>query len=346
MICNSLSIGSSLVGVGHPTFFIAEIGSNHNQDFNLACKSIEIAAQSGANAVKFQTFKASNHYSSRAPGFGYLSNTNTFDLIERLELDRSWQPKLKQCADDNGVHFLSSPCDFDAVDSLEDINVEAYKVASFDLTDDHLISYMASKGKPLILSTGMAHLRDIEFALDAAKRADNDQIILLQCTSLYPAPVHLSNLSAMNSMRKMFGTIVGYSDHTLGNHISITSVAMGASIIEKHFTLDKSLPGPDHSFAIEPYELSQLIEQIRDVESSFGDGLKNGPRPDELEMYQKGRRSIHANCNISKGQIIENGMLSVKRPGLGILPMYRAFVLGREAKRDIKFDEWITWDML
>lgn len=341
-----LDIGGRKVGDGQPCFVIAEIGSNHNQSFDLACEMIDAAAKSGVDAVKFQTFRATDHYSKKTPGFGYLNNTDTHELIRSLELDRSWQSKLKLHAEEQDLLFFSSPCDSDAISGLSELDVPAYKVASFDLTDDVLISEMAAIGKPMILSTGMATWMDIQFAMDAARRAKNDQIILLQCTSLYPAPAHLSNLNAMASMRAAFGTMVGYSDHTLGGHIPLAAVAMGAAVIEKHFTLDRTLPGPDHRFAIEPQELTELMKQIREIESAAGDGIKNGPRPEELEMSEKGRRSLHARMPIAAGQQITADMLVAKRPGLGIPPALRKHVVGRIARRNIDVDEWITWDMV
>jgi sialic acid synthase SpsE len=342
----SLDIAGRNIGDGYPCFVIAEIGSNHNQDFDLARRMIDAAAEAGVDAVKFQTFHADSHYSSNTPGFGYLNNTDTHELIRSLELDRSWQVKLQQHAEDLGVIFFSSPCDSDAIAGLAALDVPIYKVASFDLTDDTLISEIAALGKPLILSTGMATWMDIQFAIDSSHNAGNDQIVLLQCTSLYPAPSRLSNLRAMATMRSAFGTLVGYSDHTMGDHIALAAIAMGACIIEKHFTLDRTLNGPDHAFAIEPVEFSEMIKKIREIEAAFGDGIKNGPREEELEMAEKGRRSLHANVPIAAGQVITAKMLTAKRPGLGIPPLLKAHVIGRVARTHIDVDQWITWDML
>ncbi len=342
----TLDIGDRKVGDGQPCFVIAEIGSNHNQDYGLACKMIEAAAEAGVDAVKFQTFRAASHYSKNSPGFGYLNNADTHELIRSLELDRSWQANLKLHAESCGVGFFSSPCDSDAIVGLAKLDVPAYKVASFDLTDDLLIGEMAAVGKPLILSTGMANWADIQFAIDAAEKNGNDKIILLQCTSLYPAPAYLSNLNAMTVMRSAFGKLTGYSDHTMGGHIVLAAVTMGACVIEKHFTLDRSLPGPDHRFAIEPHEMKELMNQIREVEAAAGDGIKNGPRKMELEMAEKGRRSLHARYPIGAGQKITEDMLVVKRPGLGISPALRNHVVGRIARRSIDADDWITWDMV
>ena len=341
-----INIGQRKVGDGQPCFIIAEIGSNHNHDFEMACRLIEAAAEAGADAVKFQTFRATELYSKKTPGFSYLDNQDTFDLIHSLELDRSWQVKLQAHAKSCNIDFFSSPFDTDAINSLSELDVPAYKVASFELTDDTLITEMASRNKPVILSTGMASWMDIQNAVDAVRTCDNDEIILLQCTSLYPAPINLSNLYSMSSMRHAFDILTGYSDHTEGDHISCAAVAIGACVIEKHFTLDRSLPGPDHPYAMEPAEFKQMIQRIRDIESAFGNGSKNGPRPEEQEMAEKGRRSLHAAVDINAGQIIKKEMLTIKRPGLGISPSLRNQVIGRTARKDIKTDEWISWEML
>lgn len=341
-----LDIGDRKIGDEQPCFVIAEIGSNHNQDFDLALRMIDAAAQAGVDAVKFQTFCASSHYSKKSPGFGYLNNVDTYELIRSLELNRSWQADLKQHAEECGVIFFSSPCDSDAIAGLAALDVPAYKVASFDLTDDSLISEIAATGKPLILSTGMATWMDIQFAVDAALSGGNDQIVLLQCTSLYPAPAHLSNLRAIASMRSAFGTLVGYSDHTLGDQIALAAVAMGACIIEKHFTIDRTLTGPDHAFAIEPHEMSDMMRKIREIEAALGNGIKNGPRQEEHEMAKNGRRSLHARVPIAAGQVISTEMLVAKRPGLGISPLLKEHVVGRIARTDIDADQWITWSML
>ncbi len=341
-----IKIGKKGIGDGYPCFVIAEIGSNHNNDFNLAIEMIDAAVDSNVDAVKFQAFKASEHYSKYTPGFEYLDNTDTHELIKSLEINREWHSDLKDYAEKKDVIFFSSPCDSDAIHSLSKLNVELYKVASFDLTDDRLISEIASLKKPLILSTGLANWMDIQIAIDTAKKVGNEDIILLQCTSLYPAPVNLANLKSMQSMRSAFGTLVGYSDHTQGDHIPLAAASMGACVIEKHFTIDRKLPGPDHSFAMEPDEMLSMMKKLREIESSIGDGEKNGPRKEELEMYEKGRRSIHAKVDINEGQEIKDDMISIKRPGLGIHPSQRQQIIGRKSKRLIKADEWITWEMV
>ena len=341
-----LVIGERRVGDGHPCFIVAEIGSNHNKDFDQARRLIDRAADAGVDAVKFQTFRAAQHYSRRSPGFTHLKGQDTFALIESLELDRAWHAPLKQHANGRGVEFFSSPCDADALSELDALGVPVHKLASFDLTDIGFISTLARTGKPIVLSTGMASWMDIQLALDAMSAESNDRVILLQCTSLYPAPAALANLRAMQSMQVAFGTLVGYSDHTMGDQVALASVALGACFIEKHFTLDRSLSGPDHAFAMEPTELTAMVQRIRDVESALGDGRKAGPRPEEMEMAVKGRRSLHARHDIPAGTVIADDMLVVKRPGLGVSPSLRSQVVGRKAARVIEHDEWITWDSL
>lgn len=341
-----LNIGRRRVGDRQPCFVIAEIGSNHNQSLELAFAHIDAAADAGVDAVKFQTFKAGQHYSRFTPGFSYLDNRDTFSLIEALELNREWHAMLKQRAEAKGVEFFSSPCDVEAIDDLARLDVCAYKVASFDLPDAGLIGHMASKGKPVILSTGMADAADIRAGVDACRAAGNEQVVLLQCTSLYPAPAKLSNLASVSSMRQNFGVLTGYSDHTLGDHVSLAAAALGACMLEKHFTLDRKLPGPDHVFAMEPAELKEMMRKLREIEAAIGDGIKNGPRAEEKEMYEKGRRSLHAARDIRAGEKIAPTDIVVKRPGLGISPRQRDQVVGRVARADIPADRWITWDLL
>ena len=275
-----------------------------------------------------------------------MKKINISELVESLEIDRTWQVDLQSHAEKKGLLFFSSPCDSDAIQGLAKLNVPAYKIASFDITDDRLIGEIAKVGKPIILSTGLASLNDIQFAVDTAKQNGNDDIILLQCTSLYPAPSNLSNLNAMKTMRTAFGNLVGYSDHTIGDHVTIAAVTLGACMIEKHFSLDREMPGPDHSFAIEPLELKEMVIKIREIEESLGDGIKNGPRNEEIEMAEKARRSIHAKSDIKQGEIITDEMLCAKRPGFGISPQLRSRIIGRKAIKDIVADEWITWDMI
>jgi len=346
----TIAINGRKIGPGEPAYIIAEIGSNHNGDLSLSKKIIEAASKAGVDAVKFQAFRAETHYSKHTPGFTYLEQhgyqQSTYDLIKSLEIDRDWHEELMHFCAGLNINFLSSPCDYEAVDQLGALGVPAFKVASFDLPDLNLIGHMAAFKRPLLFSTGMASYTDIQAALNTAKEAGNDQVLLLQCTSLYPAPADLSNLAAMDTMMRAFGVPVGYSDHTLGDHVSIAAVALGACLIEKHFTLDRNLPGPDHAFAIEPSELGEMIHRIREVETAIGEGVKNGPREAELEMFAKGRRSLHVLQAVKAGEIILKDNLRIKRPGYGILPRHFKIVAGMRATKNISGDHWITWDDL
>jgi len=341
----TVKIGDKVIGGDNPCYIIAEAGSNHNGSFEQAKKLIDAAVEAGADAVKFQIFKAENLYSKYTPEFSYLKGENVYELIKNIETPREWIKELiKHCKGKN-IDFLASAFDFEAVDLL-DKYVPAFKIASFEITDLELIKYAAEKGKPMIISTGMANLSEIEDAINAIKSVGNENIILLHCNSLYPTPVEIVNLRAIETMKNAFKLPVGFSDHTLGIHIPIAAVAMGACMIEKHFTLDRSLLGPDHSFALEPDELNAMVRCIREVEKVKGNGIKEKSELESEEMYVKARRSIHAKVDIPKGTKITRDMLIIKRPGYGIKPKFIDIVIGREAKKDIKEDEWITWDMV
>jgi len=338
-----IRIGEKIIG--ESCFIMAEAGSNHNGSLEQAKKLVDVAAEAKADAVKFQIFKAESLYSKYTPEFSYLKGQNTYELIKSIETPREWIKELAEYCKSKNIIFFASPFDFEAIDIL-DKYVPAFKIASFEITDLELIKYAAEKGKPMIISTGMANLGEIEDAINAVKSVGNDNIILLHCNSLYPTPPEVVNLRAIETMKRAFKLPVGFSDHTLGIHIPIAAVAMGACMIEKHFTLDRTLPGPDHSFAIEPDELKEMVSCIREVEKAKGSGIKEKSNLESDEMYVKARRSIHAKINIPKGTKITRDMLIIKRPGYGIKPRFIDMVVGREAKKDIREDEWISWEMV
>lgn len=341
-----MKIANSEIGDKGPCFVIAEAGSNHNKEIKLAKELIDAAAGAKADAIKFQLFKGERHYSKYTPLFNN-SRKHPQQLLKEIELPLDWLCELNEYALKKGIIFFSSVTDFLDVDNLEKINAPAYKLASFELVDLQLLEYTAKKRKPIILSTGLANLGEIEDAYMTCKQAGNSNIIFLQCASLYPAKPEIMNLKAMDTIKSAFpDTIVGLSDHTLGIHISIAAVGMGAKVIEKHFTLDKNMSGPDHHFSIDPKELAEMIRQIRDVESAFGDGQKLFPTEAEMEYYFKARRSIHAKCDIKQGEKITKDKLIVKRPGYGIKPKFIDILIDRKVKKNIKADEWITWDMM
>ncbi len=341
-----IKIGDHFVGNGEPTFIIAEAGANHNRDFYIAKELIDVAADAKANAVKFQTYSADTLYSKKTPVFSKDAGIKPYDLIKNAELPRDWQPKLAKYAEKKGIMFLSTPFDYVAVDELDELNIPAFKFASFEIVDLELLKYTAAKQKPMIISTGMASLGDIEDAIATILSTGNDDIILLHCNSLYPTPPGVVNLKAMDTMHQAFRLPVGFSDHTTGIHLSLAAVAMGACVIEKHITLDRSLPGPDHPFAIEPDELKELVSCIRDIDTAKGNGIKQRCSLEDEEVYEKARRSIIAKCDIPVGVVITRDMVVVKRPGYGIVPKFMDVVVGRPARVNIKEDEWITWKMI
>jgi len=344
-----IRIGDRWIGEGEPCFVIAEAGANHNRDFAMAVELIDVAAEAGADAVKFQTYSAETLYSKHTPRFSYLEGVSakeTWDLIKEIELPRAWQADLAAHAARRGIRFLSTPFDHRAVDELAALGVPAFKIASFEIVDLPLIGYAAAQGRPMILSTGLASYEDIADALGACAAAGNREVALLQCASLYPAPPARMNLRAMATMRQAFGRPVGLSDHSLGIHVAVAAAGLGASIVEKHFTLDRRLPGPDHPFAIEPGELRDMVRQIHEVEAALGDGLKLGPAPEEMEMHEKARRSLIAARAIPRGAVIDRSMIVIKRPGTGIRPKLIDLVVGRVARVDIAEDAVLTWDMV
>jgi N-acetylneuraminate synthase/N,N'-diacetyllegionaminate synthase len=338
-----IRIGDKIVGHDEPCFIIAEAGSNHNGSLEQAKNLIDVAAEAQANAVKFQIYKAESLYSKHTPEFSYLKGQNVYELIKQIETPREWIKELAKYCEDRNITFLATPFDFEAVDLLDEY-VPAFKIASFEIVDLELLKYAAEKGKPMIISTGMANLGEIEDAINAIKSVGNEDIVLLHCNSLYPTPIEVVNLEAIGTMKNAFKVPVGFSDHTLGLHIPIAAVAMNACVIEKHFTLDRDLPGPDHSFAIEPAELKEMVKGVREVAKAKGNGIKEKSELESEEMYIKARRSIHAKVDIPKETKITRNMLVVKRPGYGIKPKFIDIVVGREAKRDVKEDEWITWE--
>lgn len=343
-----LSIGGRRVGDGQPTYVIAEVGANHNRDLSLARELIDTAAAAGADAVKFQTYTGADLYSSRTPRFAYLSDQRSpQELLDAIALPREWQPELAAHAAERGIPFLSSPFDRPAVDSLVQVGVPALKIASFELVDVGLIEYAAASGLPLILSCGMATYGEIEDALGAVAKAGNRQVALLRCASTYPASPEIMNLRAIQTMRAAFGVPVGLSDHTRGTVVAAASIACGAVLVEKHFTMSREMEGPDHPFALEPDELGRMVSGIRQVEAALGNGRLEGPSaPESGEMYQLARRSVVAAKEIPRGAVIAPEMLTVKRPGYGIAPKHLALVAGRVARVDIPFDEVLTWEMV
>lgn len=349
-LTGKVKIAGKLIGKGEPCFIIAEAGVNHNGDIDLAKKLIDLAKEAGADAVKFQTFKTEEVVIRSAEKAGYQKETtpseeSQYDMIKKLELSEEDFKDLFTYAQEKGILFLSSPFDKGSVDLLSELGISAFKIPSGEITNFPLLKHIARKRKPIILSTGMATQGEVEEALEVIKAEGIEDIILLHCVSSYPAKIEDMNLKAMETLGNTFKLSVGLSDHSLGLTIPIAAVALGACVIEKHFTLDKNLLGPDHKASLEPDELKQMVKAIRDVERAIGDGIKK-PTKDEEENKKAVRRSIVARVDIPEGIAINEGMLGMKRPGTGIAPKSLENIMGKIAKVDIKQDELITGDKL
>jgi sialic acid synthase SpsE len=345
---SSFKIAGRRVGADAPCYVIAEAGANHNRDLGMARELIDVAAEAGADAVKFQVYSASTLYSRKTPRFEYLESTrSTQEVIEEAALPREWLGDLAAHAAGRGIVFFAAPFDHAAIAELAEVGVPAYKIAAFEIVDLELIRAAAQRGRPLIISCGMVTYGEIEDALRAAAEGGAPAVALLRCASLYPAPPDVMNLRAMATMRAAFGVPVGLSDHTEGIAVPTGAAGVGMELLEKHFTLDRGLPGPDHSFAIEPDELSALVAAVRAVESAMGNGRLEGPSEEEAgEMYTLARRSIVAAREIPAGTTIAREHLTVKRPGYGIAPKHLDVVVGRTARVDIEEDDVVTWDMV
>ncbi len=329
---------------------IAEAGVNHNGSIEIAEKLIDTAKDCGVDAVKFQTFKAENLVTRNAHKAIYqIENTGVaesqFEMLKKLELSYEEFNHLKKYCDKRGLVFLSTPFDFESVDLLKSIDIPIYKVSSGDLTNIPLLKYIALIGKPMIISTGMSVMIEIEEALQAIYEENNRDVTVLHCTTSYPAPFKEVNLNAMITIKNAFNVNVGYSDHTQGIEVSIAAVAMGAKVIEKHFTLDKNLPGPDHKASLEPQELKDMVRCIRNVEDSFGSGVKQ-ITISESSVKGVARKSLIAKSYISKGDIMQPENVDIKRPADGIEPKFFNQVIGRIAKKDIDVDSPIKWEDL
>ncbi|MHA2602720.1 MAG: N-acetylneuraminate synthase [Candidatus Thorarchaeota archaeon SMTZ1-83] len=345
----TVSIEGRRVGHGEPVFIIAEAGVNHNGQLELARELVDAACETGVDAVKFQTFKT-EHLVTRKAGMAEYQKKqmkeidSQFQLIKSLELEYDMFVELKQYCDEKGILFLSTPHSPDAAVFLDSL-LPAYKVGSGDLTNLPFLRQVADFGKPILLSTGMATLDEVTDAVHAISDAGNQELVLLHCVTNYPADIRTVNLKAMNTLRNAFDLPVGFSDHTMGLAAVIAAVSLGACVIEKHFTLSRELPGPDHKASLEPRELQEMVDAIRDVEMALGDGVKK-PTTAELDLKDVARKSIVSVVRIEKGTILTEEMIAVKRPGYGIPPKHWSEVIGRRAKKEIGEDEVLEWSSI
>ncbi len=336
--------------ISEKVFVVAELSANHRQDLNLAKETIYAIKESGADAVKLQTYTpdtitidSDRDYFRIKQGTLWDGKT-LYELYKEAYTPWEWHYELKELAEKLGLLFFSTPFDRTAVDFLEELGVPAYKIASFEITDIPLIEYAASKGKPMIISTGIATLCDIQEAVQACRRVGNDQIILLKCTSAYPAPLEEVNLRTIPHLAQTFGCPVGLSDHTLGISVPVAAVALGARVVEKHFILSRDIDTPDRDFSLTPEEFSQMVKAIREVERALG-----GVSYELTEKIRKSRefaRSLFVVEDMKAGdQFTEKNVRSI-RPGYGLHPKYLKDILGRRAKKDIRRGTPLSWDLV
>jgi N-acetylneuraminate synthase len=346
---NHFMIGQRRVGIDQPVYIVAEISANHNQDFQQAVRMIQTAKDAGADAVKLQTYTPDTITIDCDNEYFQIKGTiwegrRLYDLYGEAYMPWEWQPELKQIADQLDMALFSTPFDETAVDFLEKMDIPAFKIASCELIDLPLVRRVARTGKPVILSTGMATLSEIDDAVRMVRETGNNQIALLKCTSSYPATPEEMNLRTIPHLSQAFGLPVGLSDHTLGIPIAIAAVTLGACIVEKHFTLSRSISGPDSAFSLEPHEFKAMVDSIRMVEKAFG-AVSYKPTDHEA-MSRVFRRSLFVIKDMTAGEVITHENVRSIRPGHGLHPRYIETVYGRRAKRAINRGTPLSWDLL
>ncbi len=343
-----INLGGHLVGPGEPPYVIAEIGSNHNGDMQLCRKMIDVAKQCGADAVKFQSwskqsliskteYARNTEYADKKRHFGSLEA-----MVERYQFTVQQHAEVNEYCHSIGIHFLSSSFAPAEVDLLDELDVPAFKIASMDINHLPLLEYTASKGRPVLLSTGMATLGEIEQAVDVLQRHGSGPVVLLHCVSIYPPPYEIINLRNIPMLMQAFDLPVGFSDHTFGTTIPLAAVAMGASIIEKHFTLDKEMDGWDHAISADPHELEVIVREGRNVQMALGSSVRV-VAPVEMEKRKKFRRRVVVRREMHQGETLTMADLDFKRPGTGIHPTEVAYVVGRKLARDVDEDHELDW---
>ena len=342
-----VKIGNKIISRKSPVFIIAEAGVNHNGRLDLALKLIDMAADAGADAIKFQTFRA-EQVVIRAGHMAEYQKKNIgkaksqIEMLRKLEFDELWYPKIIAHCKKRGIIFLSTPHgSFDSVDLLHKLKVPAFKFGSGDLTSLPVLEYAAKLGKPIILGTGMATIAEIQEALKVIKKTGNSKIILLHCTTNYPCPPQEANLGAMLTMTKEFDVLIGYSDHTMGSQVSVMAVTLGACVVERHLTLDNNMPGPDHKASANPMDFKRIVLEIRRVKTIIGSSVKK-PLSSEIALRSVVRKSIVAIKNIKKGEIFSSKNIGIKRPGTGLSPKYYFSILSKTCLSNIKVDTLIS----
>ena len=346
-MADRVKIGNKVIGENEPIYIIAEAGSNHNGDFDQAIKLIEAAADAKADAVKFQVFKASRMYPKTAGESDYLNLPKSiYDIISEMEMPFEWLPKLKKACAEKKIEFMSSVFDLESVEALDPF-LNSFKIASYEMTHQPLLAAVGKTAKPVIVSTGASNMSEVARAVGHFYRTDNNSLVLMQCTAAYPAPLDSLNVRTIATMKEQFNIPVGFSDHSRDPLVGpMTAAAIGADVVEKHFTLSNDLPGPDHKFAVEPDELKLMIEKIRMVETALGSPKKRSGEI-EQELRDFARRSIFSILDIEKGQVFSRANIDVLRSGKlmpGLEPARFAGIIGKKAKRFIKAETAIKED--
>ncbi len=338
-----MKIGNKTIGGDNPCFIIAELSANHNGNLNVAIETIKAAKKAGADAIKLQTYTPdtltidcdNDHF--KIEGGTLWDGKTLYELYEEAYTPWEWHKQLFEVAEEEGLICFSSPFDFSAVDFLEELNVPAYKIASFEIQDIPLIEYAASKGKPIIMSTGIAEEVDIQLAVDTCRKVGNNDIILLKCTSSYPAPLDLANLNTIPDLKKRFGVEVGFSDHTYGSLAPTVATTLGAKVIEKHFILDKTIGGPDADFSLDLKEFSELVEKVRDTEKLLG--KVSYEISEKVKNNLKFARSLFVVKDVKAGEVITKENIRSIRPGFGMHPKYYNEILGGKFSKNVNRGE-------
>ncbi|QEE16028.1 pseudaminic acid synthase [Promethearchaeum syntrophicum] len=346
---NSFKVGNNIIGEGHSSYIIAEMSANHGGSYQKAIEIIHAAAKAGADCIKLQTYTAETMTLDSNKKYFQLSSgawkgQYLYNLYQQAHTPWKWQSDLKKEAEKVGIDFFSTPFDISAVDFLESINIEFYKIASFELNDLPLIKYIAEKGKPIIISTGMATLGEIEEALNVIKQQKNDQVCLLKCSSTYPAVSENLNLKTILALKKMFNLPIGFSDHSMGDVAAITAVVLGANVIEKHFCLTREFKTPDSFFSMEPHEFKEMVNNIRLAEKAIG--KISFDLSSQEKMNRAKRRSIFISKDIEKGEIITSKNIKIIRPADGLAPKYYNDVLNKKTRYKLTKGLPLSWEML
>lgn len=343
----NFKIGNKIIGGDQPAFIIAEVGSNFNGDLNKAKELVDLAVEVGADAVKFQSFIAEKiickeAFQSLSLSFQAKWNKSVWDVYKGAEFPREWHKEINDYCKKKGIIFFSSPYDIDAVNLLEDIGCECHKLGSGEVSNPEFLKFVASKGKPIILGCGACTMAEIDDAVRAIRSTGNDKLALLQCITNYPSPIDQAHINAMLTMKQAFNTIVGYSDHSPGDTVVCAAVALGAKIIEKHFTFDKKSNGPDHPHSMDVPEFKNMVKHIRDVERALG-SFEKFVVPAEKDTHFLQRRSLFAAQDIPAKTVLREDMIAILRPEAGLLPKYKADIIGLSTKKALKKGDPIQW---